>query len=225
MTEWADGVWTTDRPQRFYGVETGTRMTVLRLSDGGLFVHGPVRLDAPTRAAVEALGPVRAIACASLFHHLYAGDWITAWPDAVLAGCPGLAAKRPDLPWSHTLGDEPHPAWAADLSQVYLSARFEHEVVFHHARTRTLLCHDALLNLRTHPAPMTRFVSYLMLNDAPGTGWMERIAVGNRANARAEARRVLEWDFDRVILAHGANVERDGRAAFRRAYGWLGDLG
>ena len=41
----ADDLWTTARPQRFWGLETGTRMTVARLSDGALFVHCPVALD------------------------------------------------------------------------------------------------------------------------------------------------------------------------------------
>jgi len=32
---------------------------------------------------------------------------------------------------------------------------------------------------------------------------------------------VLEWDFDRVILAHGAVLETGGKALFRAAWGWL----
>ena len=37
-------VWVQARPLRFFGVETGTRMTVMRLADGGLFVHSPIPL-------------------------------------------------------------------------------------------------------------------------------------------------------------------------------------
>lgn len=220
----APEIWTTPRPQKFWGVETGTRMSIVRLSDGGLFVHGPVALDPTTKSAVDALGPVRAIVSSSLYHHLYAGEWMKAYPDAVFAACPGLEKKRADLPWNHVMHDEPHPAWEKDLEQVYFSARFEHEVVFFHKATRTFICLDALLNLRTHPSPATRFVSRLMMNDAPGKGWMERIAVGNRATARSEARRILAWDIDGVILAHGGLVRHDGRRVFRDAYAWLGDL-
>lgn len=39
------GIWATEAPQRFLGAEVGTRMTVIGLADGSLFVHSPVRLD------------------------------------------------------------------------------------------------------------------------------------------------------------------------------------
>lgn len=216
-----DSIWTVTRPQTFWGLECGTRMTIVKLSDGGLFVHGPVALDAAMRASLSALGPVRAVASSSLFHHLYAGDWMKAYPDAIFCACPGLDKKRPDLAWDHTLGDEPHEIWAADLEQVYFSARFEREVVFFHRATRTLICLDALLNLAEHPKRTTRAVAMLIANTAPGKGYLERITVGNRSAARREANRILEWDIDGIILAHGGLVPRDGQRIFREAYAWL----
>jgi len=48
-------------PLRFWGVETGTRMTVVRLDDGGLLVHSPVPPEPGLCRAVDGLGPVRAI--------------------------------------------------------------------------------------------------------------------------------------------------------------------
>jgi hypothetical protein len=65
-----DGIWSTTRPLRFLGLETGTRMTIVRLANGGLFVHSPVGLDPALRAEVDALGPVGAIVASSLFHNL-----------------------------------------------------------------------------------------------------------------------------------------------------------
>ena len=49
----AEGIWTTARAQRFWGVETGTRMTVVRLSAGGVLLHCPVEMDDATRRAVD----------------------------------------------------------------------------------------------------------------------------------------------------------------------------
>lgn len=221
LEPFAENVWTTSREQRFWGVETGTRMTVVRLAGGGLFVHGPVALDDRTRSEVEALGRVEAVVSSSLYHHLYAGEWAAAYPDAALCACPGLDKKRPDLPWSHVMRDKPHAIWGNELEQVYFSARFEHEVVFFHRATRTLICLDALLNLGTHPRRSTRLIARLMANTAPGKGYLERIAVGNRAAARQEVARILEWDIDGIILAHGGLVQSAGRRVFRDAYAWL----
>lgn len=217
----ADDLWTTARSQRFWGLETGTRMTLARLSDGGLFVHCPVALDADTRRAVDALGPVRAVVASSLFHHLYVGQWMAAYPKATFWGCPGLAKKRPDLAFAGVLGDQPHDAWGADIDQAPFTARFEREVVFLHRKSRTMVCADALLNLSVHPSPVTRAVAFLTANTAPGKGYLERVAVRDRALGRKQVNRILEWEIDGIVLAHGGLVAHDGREAVRTAYSWL----
>ncbi len=222
LSPFADDVWTEARSVRFLGLETGTRMTVVRMSDGGLFVHSPVALDDATRRAVDALGEVRAVVAPSLFHHLHVGAWMGAYPDAVFAACPGLEHKRPDLAFSCVVADVPHERWARDLDQVYFSARRENEVVFFHRKSRTMICADALLNLSGHPSPSTRLVARLMGNRAPGAGWPERLMIRDRSVARRQVARILEWDIERIVLAHGPPVPAGGREVVRRAYAWLG---
>lgn len=221
LVKFAEDVWTTARPLRFLGIETGTRMNVVRLSAGGLFVHCPVALDAQTRREVDALGPVRAVVSSSLYHHLYAGEWMEAYPDAAFFACPGLEKKRADLRWTGVLSDDPNVLWSADLDQVFFSARFEKEVVFFHRASRTLLTADALLNLSRHPSRLTRIAAFLMGNSAPGKGHLERIAVRDRAAARQQVDRMLRWDIQRILLAHGDLVEHGGGEALRCAYEWL----
>jgi hypothetical protein len=221
LTPFADEVWVEAREAKFLGVETGTRMTVVRLPDGGLFVHSPVALDDATRRFVDGLGEVRAVVAPSVFHHLHVGDWMRAYPGAVFGACPGLEWKRPDLAFSCVLADQPHPAWARDLEQVYFSARRENEVVFFHPRSRTMICSDALLNLSRHPSVRTRILARLTGNMAPGAGWPERLMIRDRGLARRQVERILAWDIDKIVLAHGDVVEGDGREVVRRAYAWL----
>jgi len=221
LEPFAEDVWTVTRRQRFWGVETGTRMTIVRLSDGGLFVHCPVALDEETRRAVDALGPVRALVAASLYHHLYVGQWMKAYPDAVACPCPGLAQKRADLAWGPELGDRPLDVWRDDVDQAPFTARFEREVVFFHRKTRTMICADAVLNLEDHPSRATRAVALLMGNVGPARGWLERFAVRDWSVGRAQLRRILEWDVERIGLAHGAPVRAGGREAIREGYAWL----
>ncbi len=221
LERFAEDIWTLARPQRFWGLETGTRVTLVRLGDGGLMVHCPVALDAETRREVDALGPVRAVVAPSLFHHLYVGQWMDAYPDATFWACPGLEKKRADLRWTGVLGDTAEAAWAADVAQAPLTARFEHEVVFFHDKTRTLICADALLNLSKHPSPVTRLAALLMGNTAPGKGYLERIAVRDRKLCRRQIEHILEWDIDGIVLAHGGLVEHGGKDAVRVAYKWV----
>jgi glyoxylase-like metal-dependent hydrolase (beta-lactamase superfamily II) len=39
--------------------------------------------------------------------------------------------------------------------------------------------------------------------------------------ARASLERILEWDFDRVIIGHGDIVETDGREKLEQAFAWM----
>src|SRR5215831_5300932 len=57
----ASNLWVVDRPFKlpYVGVEIGTRMTCIRLADGGLFLHSPVKLDPILRNSLDALGEVR----------------------------------------------------------------------------------------------------------------------------------------------------------------------
>src|SRR3954468_14616949 len=123
LTPFASEIWVEAREAKFLGVETGTRMTVVRLDGGGLFVHSPVALDDALRRAVDALGEVRAVVAPSIFHHLHVGGWMRAYPKALFGACPGLEWKRPDLAFSCVLADHPYDVWERDLQQVYFSSR------------------------------------------------------------------------------------------------------
>ena len=185
-------------------------------------MHSPGPLDDAVRRFVDGLGPVRAIAAPSLFHHLCAGDWKTAYPDALLCACPGLDAKRSDLPWDLVLGDEPHPLWKADLDQAFFGARtMENEVVFFHAASRSLVCCDIVFHLSEHESATTRLVARLLGNGKPGATLLERIMIRQREAAREQIDRMLAWDFDRIVLSHGPMIESGGHEVLRRAYAWL----
>jgi hypothetical protein len=109
-----DRLWTRQMPLRLFGVELGTRMSVVRLSDegGGLWLHSPIALDRPLREELNALGRVRFVVCPNMGHHMFAGEYFGAYPDASFYAAPGLPQKRPDLSFNAVLGDVPELGWA-----------------------------------------------------------------------------------------------------------------
>ena len=46
------------------------------------------------------------------------------------------------------------------------------------------------------------------------------VACKDRASFAASARRVADWDFDRIIPCHGDVIETGGNAVFRRVFAW-----
>jgi hypothetical protein len=43
----------------------------------------------------------------------------------------------------------------------------------------------------------------------------------NRGAARPALARIRAWPAQRLLMAHGTPVERDGQALISRAFGWL----
>jgi hypothetical protein len=217
------GLWVAERPQRFVGTEIGTRMTVIRLPDGGLFVHSPVALGWQTRYELDGFGPVKAVVAPNRFHHLYIKDFAAQYPDAAIFAAPGLAEKRSDLQFRGVLTDAPDPLWDGHIDQVVFRAvPLLNEVIFHHAATRTLLLTDLAFNVQTTASRLTRIV--LRLDGAFGkfgVGRLEKRLIRDKTLARRTIDRVLAWDFDRIVLAHGQIVDSGGKELFREAFAWL----
>lgn len=220
----ADGIWIAERPLRFLGLQVGTRMTVVRLDDGRLFIHSPIALDDATRAEVDALGAVAAVVAPCLYHHLYVGDWIRAYPAASIAGCPGLDKKRPDVTWHRILGDEvaADAEWHGQLEQVSFSAfPMQNEIAFFHRKTRTMISSDIVFDLAHHPSALTRAAAFVTGPSDPGPTILERLLIRDRPAARDQIGRMVAWDAERIILAHGPIVRTRGAAILEKGYRWL----
>jgi len=198
-------------------------MTVIRLADGGLFLHSPVRLDAEMRAALDAIGPVRAVVAPSKVHHFFAGDYGTAYPAARIFAPPGLAAKRRDLVIHEELGDEAPPLWRGQIEQhLFGGAPYINEVVFFHAATRTLVLTDLAFNVPVERTAGARLYYWLMgAAGRFGPHRLVRLLIRDRAAARASVERILRWDFERVTVTHGDVLETGGRERFRSAFAFL----
>jgi hypothetical protein len=158
----------------------------------------------------------------NLYHHMYAGPCLDAWPGARLHGAPGLARKRRDLHFESELGDAPPPAWADDLDQTLIRGTLLHETVFLHRASRTLVSSDLVENFATSDHWPTRvYLKLAGIHGRPGLSRMLRLLFRDRRAARAGIDRVLAWDFDRIVLAHGDVIERGGKDVLRATYTWL----
>ena len=223
LSELSTNIWVTERPQRFYGLEVGTRMTVIRLADGSLLLHSPVELDAELRRELEAVGRVRFAVAPNRVHHLYAGEVAKAYPGARLWVGPGLERKRPDLVFAGVLGDEAPAEWKDEVDQTFFRGRpYENEVVFFHRASRTLIMCDLAFNFGPRTAAPTRLLMKLLRSYGRfGPSTLDPLLIRDRRAARRSLERILAWDFDRVVVAHGDVLESGGHEALRQGYSWL----
>jgi len=206
------------------GFSYPTRMVVVRLSSGGLFVWSPIALTPDVKVGIDALGPVRHLVSPNSIHHLFLGEWKTAYPDAKLYASPGLAKKRKDLHFDATLGDSPPAAWAADIDQVEMAgSAFLTEIVFFHRASRTAIFADLIENFRPGwfkgwKGWLARLDGIVMPNGGAPREW--RLTFRKKV-ARARLARILAWEAEQVVMAHGEMTRHDGSAFIRKSFRWL----
>lgn len=224
-----DDLWLCDGPvvrfMRFFPYPT--RMAVVRLRDGGLWVWSPIALSEELVKEIESLGAVRHLVAPNALHHLSLAQWSERFPGAQLHAAPGLAAKRPDLCFQTELGDDPDPAWASEIDQVvFRGSFFLEEVVFFHRASRTALVADLIQRIEPEAEVLQGWRGLLMRIDglaAPdgSTPREWRASFWNRRAARAAREKVLAWEPERLVIAHGACATERGSDVIRSALRWL----
>jgi hypothetical protein len=222
LQQLADNIWTVPTNHSFLGLHVGTRMTVVRLAGGELWLHSPVAMSADLRQELDDLGPVRHIVCPNLYHHVYAGEAAAAYPQAMLQGPRALRRKRKDLPFAADLSDTPHPDRLYDLAPIVIRGCLLQETVFFHQPSRTLITADLVENFESSPHWLTRM--YLKVCGLEGKitwGGPYRLLYRDRQAARACIDRLLEWPFERVVIAHGDLILRDAHESIERGMAWL----
>jgi hypothetical protein len=225
LQHFADELWIADGDRvHMLGIPFETRMCVIRLTDGGLWLHSPIAATDELIATIASFGPVKHIVAPNKFHHLFVRQWIEAFPYATAWAGPQLA-ERVQIRFDQDLGDTAEPCWAADLDQlIFAGSRVLPDMVFLHRRSRTLIVTDIFQN---HDAAVDPWVSRTLkrINGivAPDGGvprdW--RLTVRDREAARAARDRMLGWDFDRLVIAHGRCIEYGAHAHLERAFAWL----
>jgi hypothetical protein len=187
----------------FYGFPYPTRMAVARLSDGSAWVWSPVALT----------------------DHLFLEEWREQWPKARIYAPPGLAQRKPELQFDAELGDEPDPAWAADIDQVIFRGSLAmEEVVFFHRESRTAIVCDLI---QRHPeATMTGWKGMLMrldslVGDQGSTPREWRASFLRRGKGREARAKVLSWQPERLLIAHGNCAQIGATEIIERALSWI----
>jgi len=227
LQDFGPDIWICDGPTvtAAGGFHYPTRMAVIRLEGGALFIWSPIPLTRDIRAAVDALGEVRYLIAPNAFHNTFLGEWQSAYPAAKLYAAPGSRDRRRDLEVDDDLDDMPPGAWSQQIDQVLVRGNLiMTEVVFFHRKSRTALFTDLIQHFTpTWFKGWRAFVARLDLMTAPQpeTPRKFRMAFTNRHAARAALRQILAWPTEKVLMAHAEPVRQDGQAFIRRVFGWL----
>jgi Domain of unknown function (DUF4336) len=212
-------------PVRAVGVTFTTRMIIVKLADGSLWVNSPVPVPADMLDRITASGPVRYLVAPTRMHVWRLEEWHGLFPDAELWGPPQIPNKFKRLPFAGILGDAPPQGWADDLDQlVFKGDLFIDEVLFFHEKSRTVILADFVQNrpiAKGKPFLNALFKLAGVAYPHGGVALDIRLSFTNRNLARQSLEKLLSWDFDKLIIAHGICVEKDAKPFVERAFRWL----
>ncbi|MGD8784044.1 MAG: DUF4336 domain-containing protein [Thioalkalispiraceae bacterium] len=226
LTEYVTNqIWILEYPIRFGGMDLFARMTLIRLGNAELIVHDPCHIDDALEAEIDALGKVKYIVAPGNFHHLFVLDFQQRYPQAETFLCPGLERKRADIPFDWILGNRPDPRWQEEIEQVVIQGtKIISEVAFFHKPSKTLILVDLLENIGDdyqHRAGLwLRFwwkVVFHMWNH-PKAAPEYQMGWGNKAIVKKGLEKILAWQAERIILAHGELIEDNVDEVLRSAW-------
>ena len=227
MQSFGQNIWIMDGDDvRMFGVLLfKTRMTVVRLKAGGLWLHSPVRPTPERHRAVDRLGPVEHLVAPNKIHSLGIEPWKALHPNARVWASPAFNERHPDIAVDAALANDVEAPWSGEIDHCVIDGHAVlDEVAFLHKPSRTLIVTDFI---QKHEAAseswIWRGVKRMagVLGKGGGTAVDIRLSVRDKAAVRRSIETILDWDFDNLIIAHGQCLQGGAREDVGRAFDWI----
>jgi hypothetical protein len=228
----ADEVWLVDGPVIRFGppglkMPFPTRMTIVRMRAQDLFIHSPTALTPELKAEVIKLGQPRWIIAPNRIHYWWIPDWKAEFPNAEVYLAPRVieqAGSRIGFRYSDLDRDTGYP-WDDDIATLPVASSFMTEVVFFHRASRTLLLTDLIENFEAQKLSLgMRFLTWIGGCLDPNGSMPRDMRLtfrGRQSELRAVIAKMIAWNPERIILAHGRWYRHDGAAELKRAFRWI----
>jgi hypothetical protein len=204
-----------------------TRMTVVRLSNGDLFLHSPIKFDKALASELQRTGTIRHLVSPNQFHYAHIGEWSKAFPDAITWASPRVRqrsrARHIDVTFARDLDLNPPEEWRQDIDQTLFPGGHFKEFIFFHKQSKTLVLTDAIINLELDKMPepwrtATRLSGMYHPNGQIFFGMRPPLFL-QRQKANAAFAKIRSWRPERIVLSHGRCFESHASEAIRRIFG------
>lgn len=216
-----NALWHAQQPLKFGPISLTTRMTVVRLRDGSLWIHSPI---SPTRELIEELrstGSVRYVVAPNKSHHLYFLDFLNAFAAAEGFIAEGLESKRGDLVRFPRIPRE--APWSADLRGYFIEGLpILNETVWFHGDTGTLVLTDLLFCFSAANRGLAALVSKALgVRGKLGMSRTMKWAIKSKQDLAKSVEPLLSLPVQRVIVAHDQIIDEQPVAKLAQAFAWL----
>jgi len=214
-------VWHAQQSLRFGPINIQTRMTVIRLRDGALWVHSPIEPTPSLLAELSSLGEVRYVLAPNRTHHLFFQRFLESFPLAKGFVAPGLAEKVTALA-QYSVVPIPGP-WASDLQGYFIDGLpVLNETVWFHGQTGTLVMTDLLFCFEPSNTGLAKLIARLLgVYDRMGMSITMKLMTKDKQALRCSIEPLLLLPIQRIVLAHDKVVDAQPSLKLREAFEWL----
>lgn len=204
-------------PLRFFGIDFGRNVTLLRLGDGRVVVHSTAPFTEKDVTAIRAFGRPVWLVDATLLHETFAKEGRAALPDVAYLAPNGFAEASGVATQSL---DAPPRDWANEIQVLRIEGTRKNEHVLFHRRSRTLVVADLFFSFPAETQGWARFFARRVMGLPPnlfGVSRFFRMLINDKEAFDRSIRRMLELDFERVVVAHREPLELGARKAVEQA--------
>ena len=196
-----------------------TRMTVVLLGTGELFLHSPIAFDANLATELRQLGAVRHLVSPNQWHYAHIGEWQKEFPEAIAWASPGVRRRARirhiEVHFDRDLEPAPPEHWRAEIDQTLVPGGIFKEFVFFHEASRTLILTDTIMNMDLdkldEPWRTAAMLSGMYHPRGQIFFGMRLPLALQRRKAKVAMQRIKGWKPERIVLSHGhcfdANVQ------------------
>jgi len=204
-----------------------TRMTAVRLSNGDLFLHSPIKFDEGLAKELRRLGRVRHLVSPNQFHYAHIGEWAKAFPDAISWASPGVRqrarARHADVDFTRDLDVHAPEEWRLEIDQLLFPGGYFKDFTFFHRASRTLILTDTIINIELHKIsePWRTATKLAGMYHPYGQIFfgMRLPLLVQRRKAKAATGKIHLWQPQRIVLSHGRCFDADADKVIRRIFG------
>jgi hypothetical protein len=222
-TRWrqvADDVVVMSFPLRIFGIDFSRNVTLLRLSDGRVVIHSTAPFSEKDIGAIGTFGKAAWLVEATLLHDSFAKEGRAALP-----GLPYLAPRGfTEISGVATQPVEAPPReWSGEIDVLRIDGTRKNEHVLFHRRSRTLVVADLFFSFPARTQGWARFFARRIMGLPPslfGVSRFFRLLISDKQAFERSIRRILEWDFERVVVAHREPLETGAKKAVESAVAW-----
>ena len=204
-----------------------TRMTVIRLSNGDLLLHSPIRFDEKLARELQGLGRIRHLVSPNQFHYAHIGEWARAFSETITWASPRVRrrarARHVDIDFTRDLDSDAPEDWCRDIDQLLFPGGYFKELIFFHKASKTLILTDAIINIELDKLsePWRTATKLTGMYHPYGQIFfgMRLPLLVQRAKAKLAIGKIHSWQPQRIVLSHGRCFDRDVDKVLRRILG------